>query len=381
MYKRQIYDLISKKKTDIKIDLPYILNLSDDIISVSTLEQSCLILKEKQISRAQIRFANNIINKAHDTSIDVFKVNEIIFDEVDKITNIGVVNDKKTNAELAIEVSNDIEKASKQEGITGIRTGFNQQDRLFGGFKEHELIILAARPGMGKTAKMLCDVYNMVVNNNKTVMIFSFEMSPKQLFKRLVSLATGIDGDKISSGDFNENDWGVFNSSIGDIIKDELIIIDCTSGWTMSDISLEVKAQRKKSKVDCIYVDYLQLISHSNSKASREQQISSISRRLKRLSGEMKCPVIALSQLSRSLENRSDKKPKLSDLRESGAIEQDADIVTFLHRPNYYGEAEPGEEDITYFVVAKHRNGALMDITMKYIHERAQFLEYDELNF
>lgn len=373
--------LNAKSELNMVGGVPALMKLSTNITRPEAIEEHCFILKEKQISREHINFGHELIERGFNDSNDIFDTNEFMLDRVNQIQNIGQIDIEETNEQLSIQVCEDIEKAAIKQGVTGVPTGFKTQDNLFGGWQSPDLIILAARPAMGKTAKMLCDVYNMVVGYKKTVMVFSFEMSSKQLFKRMASLATGVDANKFKDGSMSDSDWDQFHSGIDSIVTDRLIIVDCTSGWTISDIRLRVKKEKAKRNVDCIYVDYLQLIEVSNKKLSREQQISTISRKLKQLCGEMKCPIIALSQLSRALENRTDKKPRLSDLRESGAIEQDADIVTFLHRPNYYGEAEPGEEDVSWLVVAKHRNGELMDIKLKYIPQRTQFVDYDQFNY
>ncbi len=367
--------LRSKGELQISGGPGYIAGLTNRITGTEGLEYHCFILKEKQIGRAQIAFAAELMKKAYDETDDVFDSIEFMSDEVFKIQNIGNVEQDLTNEELAQMMMQDIERAAKAEGITGAPTGFKEKDRLFGGWQDSDLIIQAARPGMGKTANMLCEVFNMAVLHGKTVMVFSLEMSAIQLFKRLASLATSINASKFKTGKMSADDWNVFHSRISQIITDKILIID--NCYTLSQIRNRAKKERMSRRVDCIYVDYLQIMEGTGKNQSREQEISSFSRGLKKCAKELSCPVIALSQLSRKVDDRPNKRPKLSDLRESGAIEQDADIVIFLYRPNYYSEATQGEEDVGWFIVAKHRNGSLMDIKLRYVHERTQFLDYE----
>lgn len=345
--------------------------LTNRVASTANFTEHCLILKQHQMQRMQVATAHNILRMAEEGKNDAFEINEYIADQVHQIENISTLKQEHDNTELCRQMIQQMEKAAAMEGITGVPTGFTQQDRLFTGWQAPDLIIMAARPGMGKTAKALCDIFNMAVLHDKTVMIFSLEMSALQMFKRLASLATQIDADKLKRGNLSEAEWGQFHSYIESILTDKIIIVD--DCYTVQEVRSRVKRERMDRGIDCVYLDYLQLMEGQGN--NREQEISHISRSLKKLCREVNIPLIALSQLSRKVEERGDKRPMLKDLRESGAIEQDADIVTFLYRPQYYDpEDSPG---LAYLLVAKHRNGALMDIELKYNHNRAQFLNQD----
>lgn len=351
----------------------YVSKLTNTVSSASSFENHCFILKEKHISRSQINFAQELLTKAYSDNIDAFKTLEFMSDGVHKIQNIGEVSKGYTNLELAEILKKEIEQSVIEKGVIGLHTGFKEQDKLFGGWQAPDLIIFAARPGMGKTAKMLCEAFNVAVHYKKRVIIFSLEMSQLQLFKRLAALATGLATNLFRNGKMNDDNWEQFHANISQIITDNIIIVDDCS--TVQQMRIRTKKERMKGGIDLVMVDYLQIMEAEGQ--SREQQISSISRGLKRFAGEMNCPLIALSQLSRKVDERPNKRPRLSDLRESGAIEQDADIVIFYYRPSYYKEAEQGEEDVAWEIVAKHRNGQLKDIKLRYISERTQFIDYE----
>jgi replicative DNA helicase len=345
--------------------------LTNRVASTANFQEHCLIIKEREMARMQIAVAQNMIRMAYDPKQDVFKISEYMADKVHDIQNIGQIKSEQTNEDLAKQLVEQIERAGNMDGITGVPTGYKEQDKLFGGWQAPDLVIMAARPGMGKTAKILCDAFNQAVFYEKTVMIFSLEMSALQLFKRLASLATELDGDKFRRGNMSDADWAQFHANIGQIITDKIIIID--NCQNVQEVKNRIKRERMERQVDIAYIDYLQLMEGQGN--NREQEISYISRSLKRLCLEINMPIIALSQLSRKVEERADKRPMLKDLRESGAIEQDADIVCFLYRPQYYDpDDEPG---LAYLLVAKHRNGALMDIQLRFNHDRAQFLNVE----
>jgi replicative DNA helicase len=274
-----------------------------------------------------------------------------------------------------------IEEIANKEGLSGVATGFEKLDLLTSGWQPSDLIIIAARPGMGKTALTLSMARNMAVTQQTPVAFFSLEMSSVQLITRLISAETGLSSEKLRTGKLADHEWKQLNVKVGDLEKAPLFIDDTPA---LSIFDLRAKARRLASQHDIklIIVDYLQLMTAgSSSKAgNREQEISTISRNLKSLATELDIPVIALSQLSRAVETRGGtKRPMLSDLRESGAIEQDADIVSFIYRPEYYGIEEWDDEEHTSsigqaeFIVAKHRNGGLDNIRMKFIGNLGKF--------
>jgi replicative DNA helicase len=268
-----------------------------------------------------------------------------------------------------------------------LETQFRELDKLTSGWQNSDLIIIAARPAMGKTAFVLSMAKNMAVNLNTPTAIFSLEMSNLQLVNRLISNACEVEGEKIKSGRLTPNDWDKLMAGVKPLYNAPLFIDDTPS---LSIFELRTKARRlvREHGVKIIIIDYLQLMNASGMKfGSREQEVSMISRNLKQLAKELNIPIIALSQLNRSVESRGtdsqSKRPQLSDLRESGAIEQDADIVCFIHRPEYYthsGEDAEGNDirGLALFIVAKHRSGKVDDVKMRFVSQYARFQNWDE---
>ncbi len=346
----------------------YITSLTNRIASDANFESHCFILKEKHMKRSHINFGHELVQKGFDSSFDVFDVNDYMLDTAYQIQSIGWTQKDNSISELAKELTDKIEKAAQQKGITGVSTGFAEQDALFGGWQPTDFIILGARPGMGKTAKALCDVLHMIVNEGKRVIFFSLEMGAIQLFQRLCAMHMRINGDKFKTGSFKTQDWETYHAKISDLITDRLIIVD--DCYHINDIVNKTKRERLQGPVDCVYIDYLQLCQASG--GNREQEISMVSRSCKMLAKSINAPVIGLSQLSRKLDERQGHRPRLADLRESGSLEQDADIVTFLHRPGYYDKDE--NPALAYLIVDKHRNGSLQDIELEYIHAQTLFI-------
>jgi replicative DNA helicase len=293
----------------------------------------------------------------------------------------NIKKSSETAQNLVIQAKKRIEEIAKKEGLSGVATGFEKLDALTSGWQPSDLIIVAARPGMGKTALTLSMARNIAVMKQTPVAFFSLEMSSVQLITRLISAETGLSSEKLRTGKLENHEWEQLNVKVGDLEKAPLFIDDTPS---LSIFDLRAKARRLSSQhgIKLIIVDYLQLMTagSSNKTGNREQEISTISRNLKALAKELDVPVIALSQLSRAVETRGGtKRPVLSDLRESGAIEQDADIVSFIYRPEYYGIDEWDDEERTSslgqaeFIVAKHRNGGLDNIRLKFIGHLGKF--------
>ena len=281
-----------------------------------------------------------------------------------------------------------IEEISNKEGLSGIPSGFDKLDKLTSGWQPSDLIIVAARPGMGKTALTLSMARNIAVNSNIPVAFFSLEMSSVQLITRLISSETGLSSEKLRTGKLEKHEWEQLNVKVKGLEKAPLFIDDTPS---LSIFDLRAKARRLASQhgIRLIVIDYLQLMTAGGTQkgGNREQEISTISRNLKALAKELDVPVIALSQLSRAVETRGgSKRPLLSDLRESGAIEQDADIVSFIYRPEYYKIEEWDDEERSptqgqaEFIVAKHRNGGLDNIRLKFIGQLGKFDNLDDFD-
>lgn len=349
--------------------------MTNKIGSAAYLEDYCLILIQYETQRRQIQFAAELLQKAYDETVDVFNTNEFMADQVHSISTRSVLTKEILNQDLANNLMDRIYKAQNSQGVTGVPSGFSDHDKLLGGFQPSDLIILAARPSMGKTALALCYFRNAVVDHGKRVIFFSLEMSADQLFQRLAAIHMKLPANKFKRGEMSEGEMRYFNENLTPILSKNLVIVDDCQ--TLGQITMRTKKERMNGGVDMVIIDYLQLVSIPDIKF-REQEVSTISRSLKLLAKDINVPVIALSQLSRAVESRQNKRPMLSDLRESGSIEQDADVVEFLYRSSYYGDQQNGEEDAAYVCVAKHRNGELQDIRLRYVHQLTKFIDFDK---
>jgi len=358
-------------------DMSYIMQLTNRVANTSNVEYHARIIKEKSLAREQIKMGGEIVAKAYDETSDVFETNDYILTEAYNLSDIDTEGSNQTNEELLAEAKEKTLNAKSTAGITGITTGIEKIDMLFKGYQDTDLIVKAGRPAMGKTAQALSEVYHMITT--KKVLFFSLEMSSSQLMNRFITMATQIPANKIKEGDLSPDDWAKYDLKTEMLKTKNLKIID--SVFSFNGIRKAIKMQVLKFGVDIIYVDYLQLCHHNIKGGNREQEISQMSRGFKMIAKEMNVPIVLLSQLNRSVESRGDKKPMLSDLRESGAIEQDADIVQFLYRPEYYDIMEDHNGDSTqglgYLIVAKYRNGALEDIPMRFVGECITFKSYD----
>ena len=359
----------------------YLVNLTQKVASSAHIEFHARIILQKYIQRSLIRISNEIIESSYKESVDVF---DLLDEAESKLYDVAQGNIKKssyTAQNLVMLAKKKIEEIANKDGLSGVTSGFEKLDLLTSGWQPSDLIIIAARPGMGKTALTLSMARNMSVTKQTPVAFFSLEMSSVQLITRLISSETGLSSEKLRTGKLADHEWKQLNVKIGDLEKAPLFIDDTPA---LSIFDLRAKARRLASQHDIklIIVDYLQLMTAgTSSKAgNREQEISTISRNLKSLAKELDIPVIALSQLSRAVETRGGtKRPQLSDLRESGAIEQDADIVSFIYRPEYYGIEEWDDEEHSSsigqaeLIIAKHRNGGLNNIRMKFIGNLGKF--------
>ncbi|MGC9335373.1 MAG: replicative DNA helicase, partial [Anaerolineae bacterium] len=267
-----------------------------------------------------------------------------------------------------------IEYLTRHRGeMIGIPTGFTDMDKLLGGLQRSDMVILAARPSVGKTSLALSIAHNAAKKHNQRVAFFSLEMSNEQVVQRLISAETGINSQRLRRGEIAQDEWGRFIKATSDLAE-SLLYIDDTPG--ISALELRTKARRLHAEVgiDLVVVDYLQLMRGDFRSENRVQEISSISRALKGLARELNVPILALSQLSRGVEARTDKRPILSDLRESGALEQDADVVIFIYRDELYNE-NTERKNLADIIVAKHRNGPTGTVTLFFKKELAQFRE------
>ena len=360
--------------------------LTSNVASAAHIEYHARIVAQKFLARRLISFCSEIEKKSFDESYDI---DDLLQEAEGKLFEISQGNLKKDFTQIDPVINSameQIEAAGKREsGLSGLQTGFHNLDKLTSGWQNSDLIIIAARPAMGKTALVLSMAKNMAVDYNTPVAIFSLEMSNLQLVNRLISNVCEIEGEKIKSGRLSRQEWEQLNSRVRSLFSAPLYVDDSPS---LSILELRTKARRlvKEHGVKIIIIDYLQLMNATGMKfGSREQEVSMISRSLKQLAKELNIPVIALSQLSRKVEERNDgnKRPQLSDLRESGAIEQDADIVCFIHRPEYYTRSTTDAENrdirgMAEFIVAKHRSGSVDDIEMTFVARFARFQNRSE---
>ena len=360
----------------------YLISLTQKVSSSAHIEFHARIILQKFIQRSLIKISNEIIEDAYDETTDVFSLLDKAESRLYEVTQGNIKKSSETAQSLVIQAKKKIEEISNKEGLSGVPTGFTQLDKLTSGWQPSDLIIIAARPGMGKTALTLSMARNIAVDQGIPVAFFSLEMASVQLITRLISSETGLSSEKLRTGKLAKHEWEQLNVKVKGLEKAPLFIDDTPS---LSIFDLRAKARRLASQhgIKMIMIDYLQLMTAGGSQkggGNREQEISTISRNLKALAKELAIPVIALSQLSRAVETRGgSKRPLLSDLRESGAIEQDADIVSFIYRPEYYKIEEWDDDERSptdgqaELIVAKHRNGGLDNIRLKFIGNLGKF--------
>lgn len=376
-----VTDRLKSKKLLKQIgDVDYLLEIVNSVPTASNVDYYINIVNEKAILRNLISTATSIVSEAY---MGDATINETLDDAERKI--LGVVKNRKsgefkpiqealTNAQL------NLEKLSESGGeITGIPSGFYDLDKVTTGFHENELIILAARPGMGKTAIVLNIVVNVALATKKNVAVFNLEMNAEQLAMRMISSAGQIDGYKIRTGKLEHSDWKRVNEAISQLAETN-IKIDDTPGITIGEIRAKCRRLAATEKgLSLIVIDYLQLVSTTSKYAgNRQQEVAEISRALKTLALELKVPIIACAQLSRAVEGREDKRPLMSDLRESGSIEQDADIVAFLYRDDYYNKEARMDDNnsVVEFIIGKNRSGPTKTVELLFKKNTSTFIGY-----
>jgi replicative DNA helicase len=361
----------------------YISQLTSRVASSAHIEYHARIVAQKFIQRELIRASSEIQKQAYDESIDVHDLLEFSEKQLFDIATGNIKKESLPISTLITEAIKRIEEAGKREdNLSGVPSGFTKLDRVTSGWQRSDLVIIAARPSMGKTAFVLSMSRNMALDHKRPIAIFSLEMASVQLVNRLIVSETELPSERIRNGKLSPEEWKQLDSKIRDLVSAPLYIDDTPA---ISIYELRAKCRRLKMQHDIqlIVIDYLQLMTAPvDNKGSREQEVSNISRSLKALAKELDVPVIALSQLNRSVETRSgNKRPQLSDLRESGAIEQDADIVIFIHRPEKYGLFEDidgnSTKGIAEIIIAKHRNGATSDLQLRFREDLAKFEDLD----
>jgi replicative DNA helicase len=360
----------------------YISQLTNRVASAAHAESHARIIAQKYILRELIGISSKVIQKAYDETTDVFE----LLDEAESgLFSVAEGNIRKNYDKMSTlikQAAEEIEVAmNRDDGVSGVPTGFTALDRVTSGWQRSDMIVIAARPGMGKTAFVISMARNVAVEFNQGVAIFSLEMSSLQIVNRLISGEAEIPAEDIRKGNFTQEKFNhLFEKTKK--LAEAPIFIDDTPGLSVFELRAKCRRLKQQHNINLIIIDYLQLMSAGGSGGNREQEISTISRSIKEIAKELDIPIIALSQLSRSVETRGgDKRPMLSDLRESGAIEQDADIVSFIYRPEYYQmETWPDETPCAgqgEIIIAKHRNGSLEDVRLKFIGKFAKFDNLD----
>ncbi|WP_374724357.1 replicative DNA helicase [Calidifontibacillus erzurumensis] len=370
-------ELADQKKLDEVGGIAYLSELADSVPTAANIEYYARIVEEKSILRRLIRTATSIITDSYQSSDDV----ETILNEAER-SILEVANRKNTGGfrnikDVLISVYDNIEALHNRKGdVTGIPTGFIDLDRMTAGFQRNDLIIVAARPSVGKTAFALNIAQNVATKTEENVAIFSLEMGAEQLVMRMLCAEGNINAQALRTGKMTEEDWKKLTMAIGSL-SNAGIYIDDTPGIRINEIRSKCRRLQQERGLGMIVIDYLQLIQGSGrSSENRQQEVSEISRSLKALARELGVPVIALSQLSRSVEQRQDKRPMMSDIRESGSIEQDADIVAFLYRDDYYNK-ETENKNIIEIIIAKQRNGPVGTVELAFIKEFNKFVNLE----
>ncbi|MBX9853369.1 MAG: replicative DNA helicase [Cytophagaceae bacterium] len=368
----------------------YITELTTRINSSANIETHARIISEQAIKRELISIASSIEREAFEDTSDAF---ELLDKTEQSLYQVSETNIRRNYADMRSILRTALEELQNRKNhenkLTGVPSGFTDLDRITSGWQKNDLVIIAARPGMGKTAFVVSAMRNAAVDHKKPVAIFSLEMSSVQLVNRLISAEAELDSEKIKKGNLEEYEWTQLNHKIRNL-ETAPIFIDDTPALSIRELRTKCRRLKTKHDIQLIIIDYLQLMSgEGNMKGNtgnREQEIASISRALKGLAKELGVPVIALSQLSRAVETRGgDKRPQLADLRESGAIEQDADMVMFLYRPEYYGitEDEMGSptNGVGEVIIAKHRNGSLDTVRLRFIGKFTKFCDLERSSF
>ncbi|WP_107951472.1 replicative DNA helicase [Lysinibacillus parviboronicapiens] len=370
-------ELSAKKEIEDVGGLSYILELANAVPTAANVAHYAKIVEEKALLRRLIRVATKIVEDGYTREDEV----EALLGEAEKkmmeVANRKNAGDFKHVKDVLVETFDNIEQLQSRKGdVTGIPTGFRDLDHITAGFQRNDLIIVAARPSVGKTAFALNVAQSVAVQARENVAIFSLEMGAEQLVMRMLCAEGNIDAQVLRTGALTTEDWGKLTMAMGSL-SNSGIFIDDTPGVRINEIRAKCRRLAQEHGLGMILIDYLQLIQGSGKPGeNRQQEVSEISRSLKGLARELKVPVIALSQLSRGVEQRQDKRPMMSDLRESGSIEQDADIVAFLYRDDYY-DKESESKNMIEIIIAKQRNGPTGTVTLAFKKEFNKFINVD----
>ena len=356
-------------------DIRFLRSLTDSVPTSAHIKSYAQLVSNKAVLRRLIKAADEITNECYSDMSSVENVLEKSEKLIYDISQKRRGNDYENIRDIVMKVLDNIEAASKHSGtVTGIPTGYYDLDYMTSGLQKSDLIILAARPSMGKTALALNIAEHVILKEKVPTVFFSLEMSSEQLVNRLISMGSKINAQSIRTGRLKVDEWGTLVESAREL-GDSKLIIDNTPGISVREMRSKCRQLKMDKNIGFIVVDYLQLMTSGSKRAeSAQQEISEISRSLKAIARENNCPVLALSQLSREVEKRENKRPQLSDLRESGAIEQDADIVMFIHRDEYYKKEESEQKGIAEVIIAKQRNGPIGSVKLGAQLEYSRFV-------
>ncbi|HLR59363.1 MAG TPA: replicative DNA helicase [Pseudogracilibacillus sp.] len=369
--------LANKEQLEQAGGITYLTDLASSVPTAANIEYYSKIVEEKALLRRLIRSATDIVTNTfakEDAVEEVLDEAEKTILEVSSRKNVGAFKPIK---DVLIDVYDNIEQLHNSDNdVTGVATGYRELDRMTSGFQRNDLIIVAARPSVGKTAFALNIAQNVAINSDENVAIFSLEMGADQLVQRMLCAEGNIDSQRLRTGKLENEDWSKLTMAMGSL-SNAGVYIDDSPGIRVSDIRSKCRRLKQEHGLGMIIIDYLQLISGSeSSRDNRQQEVSEISRSLKGLARELEVPLIALSQLSRGVEQRQDKRPMMSDLRESGSIEQDADIVSFLYRDDYYDD-ESEQQNIIEIIISKQRNGPTGTVELAFVKEYNKFVDLD----
>lgn len=370
-------ELTAKKELEDVGGISYLTEIANSVPTAANITHYAKIVEEKSLLRRLIRIATQIVEDGYTREDEV----EALLSEAEKnmmeVSNRKNAGDFKHIKDVLVQTYDNIELLHTQQGeVTGIPTGFTDLDKITAGFQRNDLIIVAARPSVGKTAFALNVAQNVATKTPENVAIFSLEMGADQLVSRMLCAEGNIDAQVLRTGSLQAEDWRKLTMAMGSL-SNAGIFIDDSSGIRVNEIRSKCRRLQQEHGLGMVIIDYLQLIQGSGrSGENRQQEVSEISRSLKGLARELKIPVIALSQLSRGVEQRQDKRPMMSDLRESGSIEQDADIVSFLYREDYY-DKETENENMIEIIIAKQRNGPTGTVTLAFAKEYNKFVNVD----
>lgn len=352
-------------------DPNFIMELVVSVPTAANIKYYADIVAEKATLRDLIKVTEEITNNCYQSKENVSELLEDTEKKVFKIVQRRNIGELTPIDQVVLESLSMIEKAAKTTGdVTGLASGFIDLDHRTAGFQPGNLVLIAARPAMGKTSFVLSLAKNVIINQKKPLVMFSLEMSKAELVNRLLSMDSRVDSQKFKTGQLNDADWESLIESGGNIGKSKLILDDTST--TIGEIRSKCRKLKLEQDIQLVIIDYLQLMNGNGRSDSRQQEISEISRALKLLAKELQIPVIALSQLSRQVESRPDHRPMLSDLRESGAIEQDADVVLFIYRDEVY-HPDTEKKNVAEIIIAKQRSGPIGTVELTWLAEYTQF--------